>query len=83
MVVGILGHAARFAVYRLFPTAPGADHPGPDAARHLLRLLLRDRLHLRGRVLPEGRPRQRAGSVQRDDPRHRRTRGELDLPVAS
>jgi MFS family permease len=29
MIVGILGHAARFAVYAFFPQSAAADHPRP------------------------------------------------------
>ena len=54
MIFGVLGHAARFAVFAFYPGAVGGDHR-QRAARHLLRVLLRHRLHLRGRVLPEGR----------------------------
>ena len=48
MMFGILGHAARFAVYAFFPDSPRPHRPGPAPPRHLLRLLLRHRLHLRG-----------------------------------
>src|SRR5207245_1678800 len=44
MIIGILGHAARFAVYAFFPQY-GTDHPGPGAPRHLLRIFLRHRLY--------------------------------------
>ena len=52
-------------------------------ARHRLRVLLRDGLHLRRRVLPEGRARQRPGALQPDDSRFRsagrqRHRAETD-----
>jgi hypothetical protein len=55
MILGILGHAARFAVFAFFPAVPVAGHPDQRGARHRLRVLLRDGLHLRRRVLPEGR----------------------------
>ena len=67
MIVGILGHAARFAVFAFLPQYRGSRHPDQPAARDRLRVLLRDGLHLRGRVLPQGRPRQRPGAVQLDD----------------
>ncbi len=67
MIVGILGHAARFAVFAFLPQYRGSRHPDQPAARDRLRVLLRDGLHLRGRILPQGRPRQRPGIVQPDD----------------
>ena len=76
MILGILGHAARFAVFAFFPENQALDHPDQRRARHLLRVLLRDRLHLRGRVLPEGRARERAGALQPADPRPRAARRE-------
>jgi predicted MFS family arabinose efflux permease len=54
------------------------QHPGDRgraaAARDLLRLLLRHRVHLRGRGVPQGRPLQRAGPVQPADPGCRQCR---------
>ena len=46
MVIGILGHAVRFAVFAFFPDRD-AGHCRQRAARDLLRLLLRHRVHLR------------------------------------
>ena len=48
MIVGILGHAARFAVFAFLPQQQAVIILVQRAARHLLRVLLRDRLHLRG-----------------------------------
>jgi len=69
MIVGVLGHGARFAVSRSTRTVGRGDRE--RTARHLLRVLLRHRLHLRGRVLPEGRAIERSGTLQRADSGHR------------
>ncbi len=45
MVIGILGHAVRFAVFALVPN-PYCAGGCECAARRLLRLLLRDAVHL-------------------------------------
>ena len=81
MIFGILGHAARFAVYAFFP-------------QHKELIIVVQVLHgicyafffatvyiFVDAYFPEGRPRQRAGLVQRDDPRHRRVAGQFHLPV--
>ena len=60
MIFGILGHAARFASSRWHPSRSAGD-PGQHRPRLLLRVLLRDGLHLRGRVLPEGLARAAQG----------------------
>ena len=44
MIIGILGHAVRFAVFAFFPDPRG--HRRQPPARDLLRLLLRHRVHL-------------------------------------
>ncbi len=82
MIIGILGHAARFLAFAFFPDSIPTDHRRAAAARHLLRVLLRDGLHLRRRRLPEGCALQRAGPVQPADPRHRQRGGQLPLPGA-
>ena len=46
MTIGILGHAARFAVFALFPRS-GPRRRRQRPARHLLCVLLRDGLYLR------------------------------------
>ena len=69
MIVGILGHVARFAVYAYFPAAQGAHHRGADPPRHLLRVFLRHGLYFCRRVFPEGCAGERAGLVQRDGSR--------------
>ena len=69
MIIGILGYTVRFAVYAFLPEHMGLIILVNVLHGIVLRVLLRDGLHLRRRVLPEGRPRQRAGAVQPDDPR--------------
>ena len=63
MIVGILGHAARFGVYALLPAERDSDCDRTDSSWDLLRVFLRDRLYLRGRVLPEGCAGERARIV--------------------
>ena len=48
MVIGILAHVARFAVFAFFPQWTDADHFGLHFARHLLCVLFRDGLYFRG-----------------------------------
>ena len=59
-----------------------ADGRHQRRARHVLRVLLRRRLHLRGRALPEARARQRPGPVQPADPRTWTVRRELAVGCA-
>ena len=82
MLIGILGHAARFAVYAFFPSEPWMIVAIQVLHGDLLRVLLRHGLHFRGHLFPEGRPLQRSGAVQRDDPRTRRTGRQYARSVA-
>ena len=71
----------RFRVLR-FGRLQAADHHCASVARHLLRVLLRNGVHLRRRILPEGHSNERPRPVQFDDSRCRRALGRFHLPAA-
>ncbi len=80
MIVGILGHAARFAVYAMFPQNQSLIII-VQVLRNLLRLFLRYRLYLRRRVFSQGRSFECSGAVQRDDSWGGSAGGQFDLSV--
>jgi hypothetical protein len=83
MTFGILGHFIRFGVFALMPdNAPLRDRHGCHPWR-LLRLLLRHRLHLRGRVFPQVDAIHRPRHVQLPDLRHGAIRRQLVWPMTS
>jgi hypothetical protein len=55
MILGILGHAVRFAVFAFLPQSHFPDHRRAGAPRHLLCVFLRHALHLHRRGLPQRR----------------------------